>query len=147
MRAISASDWQAFFEEVSLVDACLRQSPAFADMDYLTRDRYRHAIEDLAAGSAHSELEVANLILRKDVRCAPRSRRAHTRSRLLLISTGRAQFEEEIGYRLTARNVLLRSYMAHATVAYLGSAAVLTTLLLAILLWASIAAGVSALGA
>jgi cyclic beta-1,2-glucan synthetase len=50
MRAIAASDWQAFFEESSLVDACLRESPAFADMDYLTRDRYRHAIEDLAAG-------------------------------------------------------------------------------------------------
>jgi len=151
MRAISASDWQGFFEEVSLVDACLRESPAFTGMDYLTRDRYRNAIEELAAGAGRSELEIARLILEKAV--SPGA--AHTSDdgveRLrdpgyYLISSGRTQFEEEIGYRLSTRNVLLRWYIAHASATYLGTVATLTAFLLGVLLWASAAAGVSALG-
>jgi cyclic beta-1,2-glucan synthetase len=151
MRAISASDWQGFFEEVSLVDACLRQSPAFADMDYLTRDRYRHAIEDLAAGAERQELEIAQLILEK-ARTPAQAIVGDERAQRLrdpgyyLISTGRAQLEEEIGYRQSPRSIALRWYISHATVTYLGSVLVITAVLLAIPLLASAWAGVSALG-
>ena len=48
-----------FFESVSLVDEVLRAESDFGAMDFATRDRYRHAIEDLARGSGRSELEVA----------------------------------------------------------------------------------------
>ena len=51
MRMISAVDWAEFFESVSLVDAALRADSDFAEMDFPTRDRYRHAIEELARGS------------------------------------------------------------------------------------------------
>src|SRR3954468_10400873 len=156
MRAISASDWQGFFEEVSLVDACLRESPAFSGMDYLTRDRYRNAIEDLAAGSERSELDIARLILDKAVnpRAVPSPGTEYTADQLervsdpgyYLISSGRTQFEEEIGYQLSKRNVLLRWYVARASTTYLGTVATLTVLLVGILLWASAASGVSALG-
>ncbi len=44
---------------MSLVDAVLRAESDFADMDFPTRDRYRHAIEELARGSGRTELEVA----------------------------------------------------------------------------------------
>ena len=43
MRLISAFDWQEFFETVSLVDEILRSDTDFADMDFSTRDDYRHA--------------------------------------------------------------------------------------------------------
>src|SRR5579859_6353309 len=46
MRSISAFDWPEFFEAVSLVDEILRKDTHFADMDFATRDNYRHAIED-----------------------------------------------------------------------------------------------------
>jgi cyclic beta-1,2-glucan synthetase len=39
MRAIAAVDWRSFFEDVSLVDATLRQHPGFVAMDFTTRDR------------------------------------------------------------------------------------------------------------
>ncbi|MBI1818354.1 MAG: phosphorylase [Deltaproteobacteria bacterium] len=64
MRLMSAVDWAEFFENVSLVDAELRAGSDFAAMDFPTRDRYRHAIEVLARGSGHSELEVAGRALR-----------------------------------------------------------------------------------
>ena len=51
MRLMSAWDWDDFFESVSLVDAILRDGTNFDEMDFATRDYYRHAIEDLARGS------------------------------------------------------------------------------------------------
>ena len=56
---MSAFDWAEFFESVSLVDEALRAQGAFAEMDFATRDRYRHAIEELSRGSGRTELEVA----------------------------------------------------------------------------------------
>ena len=51
MRLTSAFDWSAFFESVSLVDEILRDGSNFGEMDFATRDHYRHAIEDLSRGS------------------------------------------------------------------------------------------------
>jgi cyclic beta-1,2-glucan synthetase len=149
MRNMSAFDWQAFFEDVSLVDACLRQSPAFSLMDFLTRDRYRHAVEELAKGSERPELEIAHrVIARTQARLPGDVPGAEERGRdpgYYLIAAGRTTFEQEIGYRVTPRSRLLRAYVAHATSAYLGSIAVLTAAILALPLWASVEAGVTPL--
>ncbi|HEY5868529.1 MAG TPA: glycosyl transferase, partial [Candidatus Tectomicrobia bacterium] len=59
MRLISAFDWEVFFESVSLVDAILWADTGCATPDFVTRDHYRHAIEELARGSPHAELDVA----------------------------------------------------------------------------------------
>ena len=65
MRLISEFDWKEFFESVSLVDEVLRHDTHFADMDFSTRDDYRHAIENLSRGSSHSEIEVARRVVRR----------------------------------------------------------------------------------
>jgi cyclic beta-1,2-glucan synthetase len=59
MRLISDIDWAELFESVSLVDERLRAGSDFAAMDFATRNLYRSAIEQLARGSALSELEIA----------------------------------------------------------------------------------------
>ena len=50
MRLLSSIDWPLFFERVSLVEQVLREDPAgaYAQMDFPTRDRYRHSVEQLA---------------------------------------------------------------------------------------------------
>jgi len=53
LRVMGNFDWHEFFESVSLVDRVLREGSGFGGMDFATRDRYRHAIEDLARGSGH----------------------------------------------------------------------------------------------
>ncbi len=63
MRLMSAFDWHEFFESVSLVDEILRNGSNFAELDFATRDSYRHAIEDLSRGSSHSEIEVAQRVV------------------------------------------------------------------------------------
>jgi cyclic beta-1,2-glucan synthetase len=61
LRFISALDWGEFVEELSLIEHLLRLDPAgvYTLQDFPTRDRYRHAVEAITSGSAHSELEVA----------------------------------------------------------------------------------------
>ena len=65
LRLIATFDWSEFFESVSLVDGVLRADSDFAAMDFLSRDTYRHAIEDLARGSGRPELDVTREALRR----------------------------------------------------------------------------------
>ena len=57
MRLLSSIDWPLFFERVSLVEQILREDPAgaYARMDFPTRDRYRHSVEELAKGAKSDE--------------------------------------------------------------------------------------------
>jgi cyclic beta-1,2-glucan glucanotransferase len=61
LRFISTLDWGRFVEDLSLVEQSLRLDPAgvYTGQDFLTRDRYRHAVEEVTRGSSHSELDVA----------------------------------------------------------------------------------------
>jgi cellobiose phosphorylase len=61
LRFLSAMDWKEFVEKMSLVEAVLRADPAdvYREMDFATRDRYRHAVEFLARHGRLSEVEVA----------------------------------------------------------------------------------------
>ena len=61
LRFLSSNDWREFVENHSLVEQILQGDPAgvYADMDFATRDRYRHAVEEVAKRSPLSEHEVA----------------------------------------------------------------------------------------
>ena len=61
LRVLGAIDWRDFVEGLSVVEQTLRRDPAgvYAAMDFATRDRYRHAVENVAKRSACSEEEVA----------------------------------------------------------------------------------------
>ena len=143
MRAISAFDWPQFIESVSLVDQCLRTHEGYAAMDFLTRDRYRHAIEDLARRSPHAEEEIAQKVMAK-VRQVIGPSAVHARRQepgYYLIGAGRYAFERDVGFQPKFRQRLLRTCVAHAGLAYMGSLGLLTLLLLALPMGASIAAG------
>ena len=61
LRFIGAMDWKHFVESLSVVEQALREDPAgmHAGQDFVTRDRYRHVVEDVARGSSCSESAVA----------------------------------------------------------------------------------------
>ena len=62
MRRVSSIDWTLFFERVSLVEQLLRADPAgaYTLMDFSTRDRYRHSIEELSKRARRTETDVAS---------------------------------------------------------------------------------------
>ncbi|MFZ3215574.1 MAG: glucoamylase family protein [Candidatus Acidiferrales bacterium] len=137
MRLTSAFDWEAFFESVSLVDDVLRNGSNFGEMDFTTRDYYRHAIEDLSRGSQHSEIEVAERAVQRAKRARAELHgdgQPHDERKAdpgyYLISRGRLEFERELDFQVAWRRGLLRLYVRAAVPAYLGTIALMTALIL-----------------
>jgi cyclic beta-1,2-glucan synthetase len=65
LRFLSANDWRDFVEKHSLVEQTLREDPArvYAEMDFATRDRYRHGVVEIAKRSHLSEFDVARKVI------------------------------------------------------------------------------------
>lgn len=61
LRSLSAVDWRAFVENLSVVERILREDPAgvYPAMDFATRDHYRHLVERLARANGQTEEDVA----------------------------------------------------------------------------------------
>ena len=118
---------------MSLVDEVLRAGTNFAALDFPTRDRYRHAIEDLARGSGRPEVEVARRVVARTKEAAAAGDAAYERPRdpgFHLLSRGRRALERELGFRVPLARRLARIYLAAAMPAYAGTIALLTALVL-----------------
>ncbi|WP_170935982.1 GH36-type glycosyl hydrolase domain-containing protein [Pandoraea sp. PE-S2R-1] len=165
LRDMRSFDWQPLFEDVSLVDAQLRRNPGYAEMDFATRDQYRHEIETLAARSPLAELAVADALNAKAAAAAhsiahPTTRPpngldhatdSHDMQRradpgYYLLAAGRREFEREIGYRVPFAQRCLRAYTSRGSALYIASIVGLSALILVNPLWLSHQAGVSVLG-
>jgi cyclic beta-1,2-glucan synthetase len=138
MRLLSSIEWPLFFERVSLVEQILREDPAgaYGRMDFPTRDRYRHSVEELARGSRQSETVIARraVQLAQDARWqVPDLDRQHHVG-YYLISRGRFRLEAEVGYPPTARDRFARFFFRYPALGYLGTIAFATALMLASLL-------------
>ncbi len=134
MRLISWFGWADFVESVSLVDEVLRSHDSFAAMDFATRDQYRHAIEELALGSGHGEVEVARRAVAMaedagDLAAAPEARLGEPG--YYLISDGRAELESVLHVHLR-RGRRLRRAFAVTRPAYPMTIAVVTAVILAV---------------
>ncbi|MFZ0256479.1 MAG: cyclic beta 1-2 glucan synthetase, partial [Gammaproteobacteria bacterium] len=61
LRLLGTMDWREFVQTLSVVERTLRTDPAaYAAMDFASRDRYRHVIEEIAKASGLSEPAVAS---------------------------------------------------------------------------------------
>ncbi len=141
MRLISDIDWAELFERTSLVDERLRAASAFGAMDFPTRNLYRSAIEQLALGSASSELEVADLALKASQASAVGVVGAAEAERVgdpgyHLIAEGRGALERKIGFRPPPRLRISRFNVRLGIGGYVGAILLLTVLLLAFATWA-----------
>ncbi|MBS1217029.1 MAG: hypothetical protein H6R21_162 [Proteobacteria bacterium] len=137
MKLLSTLDWQEFVESVSLIEPILGADPAAAypQMDFATRDRYRHEIERIARQTRASELDVS----RRVVACA---RKAHDRTPqhpeqahvgYYLIGDGLFELEHEFTYRPTIAERLLRTALKRPALFYLGTLTLLTAAILTLL--------------
>src|SRR5207249_1888264 len=120
-------------------DGVLGATPTYRAMDFTTRDSYRHAIEELARGSSRSELDVARAAALYAERAGageagePHDARHHEVG-YYLVGNGRATFEQSLRFRGPPMRRWLRAFVGAAVPAYLGTIAVLTGCLLAVLL-------------
>ncbi|MBW8888487.1 MAG: phosphorylase [Fibrobacteres bacterium] len=125
MRLVLELDWKAFFEDASSVEAILHASPLYSDLDFPSRDLYRHAIEDLARGSGRSETEVAQRAVRAAGERVPG---ATGEVGFVLFGEGRLAFEGDLGYRTGSREAFARILRAHGKWIYPGAVLAVTAL-------------------
>jgi cyclic beta-1,2-glucan synthetase len=131
LRFVNAFDWRQFVGEHSLVEHTLADDPAriYSQMDFATRDRYRHAVEGIARRSQFTEYEVARKAVQlaeTQARETPTGRAAHVG--YFLIDRGRPELERLAEMRLSAAVVLdklrrkfpLTCYLSPMVLATLG---------------------------
>jgi cyclic beta-1,2-glucan synthetase len=134
LRLCSAIDWRQYVESVSLVEHVLQRDPAgaYGRMDFLSRDRQRQAVEELAAPNGDAQVRVALRAIESSRQAAakgsPADRAAHVGYHL--IDEGRRELEVDVAYRPRLARRARRFLFAHATVLYLGPIALLTAALL-----------------
>ncbi|WP_231742695.1 GH36-type glycosyl hydrolase domain-containing protein [Polystyrenella longa] len=104
LRFLDANDWREFIREHSQVERTLEGDPSgtYREMEFLTRDRYRHAVEDIAKRSSLTENEVAALA----VQLAEKQSSAESENRTshvgyYLIDSGRVVLERESDVRFS----------------------------------------------
>ncbi len=136
LRMIDTYDWKEFFESVSLVERILTQDPAdvYSRMDFETRDGYRKAVERLALRCDHNETVIAQAAIRL-AETAPRDAPlAQRHVGYYLIDRGYPDLERTADYTPNPLIRLRRWFLAHPSLTYLGSIAVLIVAMLALLL-------------
>ncbi|MCE7958160.1 MAG: DUF3131 domain-containing protein, partial [Acidobacteria bacterium ACB2] len=132
LRLCATLDWSRYVEKASLVEQILRRDPAavYARMDFQSRDRYRHAVEELADPSGEAQVRVA-LRAVESARQAAREkgvgeRAAHVGAHL--IGDGRAELEVDVAHSPPLLRRLQRALFRGAAGIYLGGIGLLTGL-------------------
>ena len=122
LRTLSRIEFADIFEQVSTVEAELRNDPGgiYPRSDFDTRDECRHVIEQVARHSGLNELEVA----RRTVALA--SRRSGEYVAQYLLSSGISELERDTGTRLPFQTRILRGIRNHSTPLYLIAITALT---------------------
>ncbi len=132
LRFLSTMDWKEFVETLSLVEETLRSDPAsvYGEMDFSTRDRYRHSVEFFARHSRLSEADVA----RKAIQLAADSARqkgcedrtAHVG--FYLIDKGKAALGRAVNVRWPWRTIKERCIHRFPLAFYTGGIGAITLL-------------------
>jgi cyclic beta-1,2-glucan synthetase len=132
LRFLSAMDWKEFVESLSLVEETLRSDPAgvYRDMDFSTRDRYRHSVEFLARHCGLAEAEVARLAIQLAAESARQKGRADRTAHVgfYLIDKGESQLERLAQVRQPWRRILERTIHRFPLTFYAGGIGALTLL-------------------
>ena len=130
LRFLGTMDWREFVETMSVVEQTLREDPGgvYAEMDFATRDRYRHVVEKIAKSSPLSEGEVARKAIDLSHEAAAQKggddRTAHVG--FYLIDKGFPQFERTADVRLSALESIQRIGRRFPLFIYLGTIMLMT---------------------
>jgi len=132
LRHLSAIDWHAFVERLSMVNQTLSKDPAgvYAEMDFATRDHYRHVVERLARSSNQPEEAIAREAIALALACASENAMSGIRAHVgyYLIDEGLPALEKQVGYRYHGWMNLRRMLLRDALLLYSGLVLLLTGL-------------------
>ncbi len=133
LRFLGTTNWQDFVESHSIVEHILREDldGVYTDMDFSTRDQYRHVVEKLSKSSSFTEAEVAHMAtdLSKNgmQMYGIEDKRSHVG--YYLIGRGIPELEKEVKPILKFKEKLKRWVLAYPYLFYVGSILLLTLLI------------------
>jgi cyclic beta-1,2-glucan synthetase len=122
LRLVADVNWETWFDSVSHVDALLRTTPSYGEMDFPSRTIYRTAVEELARGSAHSEIDVAT----KAIEASGDSGDCGYH----LVGPGRATLEASLNFRAPILKAMTKALRGAGLAGYLGAFLLLTAAVL-----------------
>jgi cyclic beta-1,2-glucan synthetase len=95
---IAAEDWPRFFEEVSSIERVFQKDPSniYGQMDFDSRDAYRHEVEKIARNYKTSELVVARKVLSRAEKALERGDFVSAHIGYDLLDSGRTSLEEDL---------------------------------------------------
>ncbi len=135
IRAIEGLNWRNYFEKLSSVEDILRQDPAYIykEMDFKSRDRYRHEIEKI---SRHTKLP-ESYIAKKVMECCNESEASETNSYekhvgYYLIDEGIHELKRKIAYENTGMQGLKNSISKNKESFYMGTIIIFTILIMSL---------------
>lgn len=104
LRFLNTTNWKDFVESVSVVEQILRQDQAniYIDMEFSSRDQYRHMIERISRHSDVEERKVAELVVQTAQQHRNDERRSHVG--YYLTGKGICEFESIVAVRKTFRD-------------------------------------------
>lgn len=145
MRLISALDWVDFFERTNLVEAVLQRDPAgvYAAMDFESRDRYRHAIEEVAKRTKLPDYDVAERLISLAMTARGDAPENTQQSHVgyWLIGKGRTTFDTVLSYSPGIKSYLQRGLKRHPNMTFFGSVGTVTLLSVVAVGWLAYASG------
>jgi cellobiose phosphorylase len=140
LRFLGATEWRDFVETMSVVERTLHSDPAgiYPQMDFATRDHYRHAVERIARRSPLSEMEVAReavalASLPRADGAPPDNRAAHVG--YFLVDRGRRALERAARVRPSLSTLLRRLGRRFPLPAYVGAILLFTAALTTGVIW------------
>ncbi|MDZ4858747.1 MAG: glucoamylase family protein [Candidatus Hydrogenedentes bacterium] len=139
LRLLGSTDWRDFVESQSVVESVLRHDPGgvYADMGFVTRDRYRHVVEQIAKYAGLPEADVALHAVRLAEAAfvrEPGNRCAHVG--YYLIDKGRDELERRARMRAPVSMKINRAFQRHPLLYYVsGIAALALCVILAFFQW------------
>jgi cyclic beta-1,2-glucan synthetase len=132
LRLLVTWDWRGFVESASVVERILRTDPddVYRQMDFATRDNYRHAIESVARHGEIPEADVAEKAVRLAEDGARENGRADRSAHVgyYLVGGGRPKLEEGIPLRWPFHVGFENAIRRFPVTYYLGSVFCLTAL-------------------
>ncbi|HEV8051280.1 MAG TPA: hypothetical protein VGP47_02215, partial [Parachlamydiaceae bacterium] len=136
LRRLEQMNWREIFDDVSLVEKKLCMDPAhkYAEMDFPTKDKYRHTVEKLARLSKMSEERVAaSTISLAESQSTPLTRHIG----YYLIDEGKPALERDIGYKPTGWQAKVAFLNKHSAGIYVSACILFTFLIGALFLFAT----------
>ncbi len=125
LKFLSSFDWSSVFDEISNVEKALSEDESYRLMDPCTRSFYRQRLEEIAAISRTTEIQIAKEAVKLSKSYAQSSQSDYDERKkhvgYYLSGDGIAELEKAINYRPTIFRRLALSIKRHAASLYLGS--------------------------